>query len=185
MPNPKPAMLPALLSGLLFGANLIRAAAVLPASAPAPASFNEKCAGYLVSGAGSTDVNGCYALHPTPVCGSSPGFVLDETHTLYFYGNTWRLGLCGVNVTYLATKPGFNGEPPSQATATCGSIYMTGGGGKAPCPAVIRSNLPPVPPPTPPAPPPPPKPPAPPPAPPPWCATPGEEPPCFHNHGTK
>jgi hypothetical protein len=156
-----------LLVGLLFfGAGTIQ-------SAPPPS----ECTGYLVSGAGTAGVNGCYKEASTPVCGSSPGFILDATHTLYFYGNAWRLGLCGKNVTYLAT-PGYNSAPPAQTTATCGAVWAKTAGA-APCPAIIRSNLPPVPPSPPPPPPPTP------PSPPPWCTTPGEERPCFHNHGTK
>jgi hypothetical protein len=163
--------------GLLFCAGTTTTQSAAP-SLPAGSS---ECVGYLVRGAGAVGVNGCYKQASTPVCGSSPGFVLDAAHTLYFYGSSWRLGLCGKNVTYLATQPSYRGAPPAQTTATCGAVWATQAGA-APCPAVIRSNLPPVPPPPTPAPPPPPPSP---PSPPPWCTTPGEERPCFHNHGTK
>ena len=115
------------------------------------------CTGYLVSGAGSTSVNGCYVQRGE--FDQRPLFVLDSGHKLYYYSspphaNSWRLGLAGHNATYVSAtaSPAFPMWVPPDSTGGCGT-WTPVGPGVAPCPAVERSNLPPAPPPPPPPPP--------------------------------
>ncbi len=148
------------------------------------------CVGYRVSGAGSADYDGCYILPPPPPLAAAAAaavvvdvatnntiitttpvpiptlYRLDATHELYSWEGTWRLGQHGVKASYIASNP--SNYPPVSAAGGCGNGWVpygsgTSGGGQPPCPAIIRSNLPPTPPQPPPPPPPPiPAPPAPP-----------------------
>jgi len=65
----------------------------------------EPCVGYLVAGAGTAAVNGCYKPALKPVCSSrSKGFVLDARHELYEWKGTWlRKMLSSVLPTRLRT----------------------------------------------------------------------------------
>jgi len=128
----------------------------------------EPCVGYLVTGAGTAAVNGCYKPALKPVCEGIPvGFVLDARHELYEWKGTWRLGKCGAPhaaVFYAATAR--SALPPETAGATLRDPSGCGGSWKADdgaghCPAVNRSGLPPAPTPAPPAPKPQPPPPSP------------------------
>jgi hypothetical protein len=115
------------------------------------------CSGYFVSGAGSPAVNGCYRQR------TDGHFVLDGGHEMYSWQGTWRLGLRGANVSYVAARP--SAWPPI-TTGGCGADGWIQSGAEAqgadPCPAVKRML-----PPAPPVPPPPPVPPLPPVPPPP------------------
>ena len=115
------------------------------------------CAGYLVSGAGSSAVDGCYRQRGD---GTPPLFVLDDNHTLYIWDGAWRLGVSGTAVFYVATAP--TAWPP-ETSGGCGTTWVQSGSpseGDDPCPAIRRTGLPPAPPvPPPPVPPAPPAPP--------------------------
>jgi hypothetical protein len=141
-----------------------------PSQQPAPA-----CVGYLVSGAGTAAVNGCYKTVAKGLCGGSKGFALDALHELYEWQGVWRLGKCGgphAYKYYFAARK--SALPPESAGATIRDPGGCGDDGgwtvdthdaSGPCPAVNRSNMPPAPTPPPPAPapqPPAPAPPAPP-----------------------
>ena len=106
-----------------------------------------ECTGYTVGGAGSEDVDGCYR----PAGGQ---FVLDDTHALYAWDGVWRLGDSGSKVYYEAGRPS---KFPPESSGGCGDWFVQDG--SDPCPAVKRSNLPPVPPTPPPTIPPSPRPP--------------------------
>jgi hypothetical protein len=114
------------------------------------------CRGYLISGAGSASFDGCYAQQ-----GTQQLFVLDGGHELYTWQGTWRLGVSGANVSYLASLPS---ALPPESDGGCGAGAWLQSGtpeeGADPCPSV-RRMLPPAPP-VPPPPPPPPLPPLPP-----------------------
>ena len=64
------------------------------------------CIGYLVSGAGSADANGCYA-------GNNSVFSKDTTHTIYAYKSRWHLGHQGVSVEY--STIGESSSPPDSS----------------------------------------------------------------------
>lgn len=86
--------------------------------------------------------------------------MLDATHHLYTWEGTWKLGVSGKSVAYMAALPS---HVPPESNGGCGEKWIqsgTAGEGKDPCPAVHRL-LPPYPP-GPPPPPPPPVPPVPP-----------------------
>eukprot|EP00937_MAST-01D_sp_MAST-1D-sp2_P006970 g6970.t1 len=105
------------------------------------------CVGYLISGAGSPEVDGCYQQQGT--YGMSPRFVLDGGHELYAWQGVWRLGLSGKNVTY--TSMATSVAPPESAGG-CGDVWLRAPppvGGQDPCPAVRRVGLPPTPAPAP------------------------------------
>jgi hypothetical protein len=109
------------------------------------------CVGYLVTGAGTKSVNGCYKQVHASWCERDSGkymFQLDVDHQLYAAeGHVWRIGRCGHSVAYLATNA--SALPPQSAEA-----WSTTSGTVGPCPAVHRSGLGPPPPPPPPTPPP-------------------------------
>eukprot|EP00040_Diaphanoeca_grandis_P027449 m.156277 g.156277 ORF g.156277 m.156277 type:complete len:335 (-) comp30983_c0_seq1:328-1332(-) len=115
------------------------------------------CKGYLVVGAGSASVDGCYTEHG--FYENRPLYILDNSNQLYAYQGTWKLGLNGHNVSYHAA---FMSNYPPESLGGCGTWSPTLG--KGPCPAVHRVGLPPGPP-LPPPPPPPPLAPSPPPPP--------------------
>ena len=122
------------------------------ANAPSEVTSIAPCAGYLISGAGSPSVDGCYHQRTTTL------FALDDNHELYSWQGVWRLGCKGENVSYLAATP--SAWPPITGGG-CGADGWLQSAGEDPCPAVKRVNLPPAPP-VPPPPPPPPVPPIPP-----------------------
>eukprot|EP00038_Savillea_parva_P013279 m.7803 g.7803 ORF g.7803 m.7803 type:complete len:430 (-) comp2480_c0_seq1:186-1475(-) len=115
------------------------------------------CIGYMVTGAGSADYNGCYVLHNDT---TQVTFVKDASHAMYAWDGVWHMGLQGKVMGYEATSA--SPWPPA-STGGCNAIWELGAAAD-PCPAVAASNLPPLPPPPPP-PPPPPVPPSPPPPP--------------------
>ena len=118
----------------------LRAGAAVPA-----AQRGAACVGYIVSGAGSADADGCYVLAGK----QKDVWTKDATHTIYSWEGLWHLGHTGVSVLY--TTDGKAASPP-ESQGGCGSIWKAVKG-DAPCPAIKRSGLPPAPPPAPPAPP--------------------------------
>ena len=119
------------------------------------------CKGFLVSGAGSSDVDGCY--HYASGCSDvlrSPCLVKDQGFELYRYEGVWRLGMHGFNVSYLAAAP--SELPPTHGPDDWQCCNQSDGLlGRKPCPSVTcpapcHNIIPPTPPPPPPLPPPPP-----------------------------
>eukprot|EP00039_Didymoeca_costata_P012550 m.181046 g.181046 ORF g.181046 m.181046 type:complete len:387 (-) comp15511_c0_seq4:81-1241(-) len=106
----------------------------------------DNCVGYLVTGAGSTNVNGCYLQGPIKF--NSPSYILSKTLQLYRYGGIWKIGDPGKNETYAAIDQTY--LPPASS-----SDWVIVNNAIFPPPTVTRSNLPPAPPPPPPSPPPP------------------------------
>ena len=100
------------------------------------------CIGYLVSGAGSADANGCYA-------GNNSVFSKDTTHAIYAHKGRWHLGHQGVSVEYATI--GKSSSPPD-SSGGCGAVWKAVSG-VAPCPSIKHVGLPPSPPPGPPPPP--------------------------------
>jgi hypothetical protein len=99
------------------------------------------CAGYLVAGAGTAAVNGCYVEKS----GSNPPvFVLDSEHTLYSFNGIWRLGKSGTGVTYMTVNS--STCPPESKSGGCDGSWVrtTSTTGADPCPSVMRSDLPPI-----------------------------------------
>jgi beta-glucanase (GH16 family) len=95
------------------------------------------CVGYLVAGAGTAGVNGCYIEKS----GSKPRmFVLDSGHMLYSWKKVWRLGESGSVVTYETVK---SSALPPESNGGCGDRWVQATGAD-PCPAIVRSNLPPI-----------------------------------------
>jgi hypothetical protein len=127
------------------------ASLLLLLSATSSSSDAADCVGYLVSGAGSPAVDGCYTQKA-----SAALFELDSGHQLYPWQGVWRLGLTGKNTSYAEAAPS---SWPLESSGGCGSAWELDGG-RDPCPAVKRSHMGPLPPapPAPPAPPPPSKP---------------------------
>ena len=84
-----------------------------------------------MSGAGSSDVNGCYVQKGS--FGTRPLFVLDDLHELYAWVGVWHLGLSGKHMSYLALSP--SAWPP-ESSGGCGPSWIIGSGiGGDPCPA--------------------------------------------------
>ena len=107
------------------------------------------CTGYIVSGAGAPELNGCYVQSEHTYDGREI-FAKDDEHKLYCWRGIWKLGSPGHNFSYFAITP--TPWPPESITPKCGTGWEVATGGVVPCPAVKRSNLPP-PPPVPPPPP--------------------------------
>ena len=82
------------------------------------------CAGYLVTGAGSADVNGCYREHKQQQAKDSqkPHWILDSAHQLYSWNGLWHLGDAGISVSYttVATSP-----VPPESSGGCGKIWKS------------------------------------------------------------
>ena len=53
--------------------------------------YGTDCDGYRVTGAGSTDWNGCYELSAAYDSDGQPGYALDSTHHLFRHEGKWRL----------------------------------------------------------------------------------------------
>lgn len=111
------------------------------------------CVGYLVSGAGNSDVDGCYTPRKPSTCSCSHEgcFALDDTHQLYAWAGTWHLGDCNHHGATWYFETHKAGQPPESAIG-CGAwtnTHLNHTLAAAPCPAVRRSNLPPPPSPAP------------------------------------
>lgn len=119
-------------------------------------SIRADCVGYIVSGAGTPGVDGCYVYHPEGAL-----YVKDSGHELYTWDSVWRIGEKGKNISYIALKPS---KFPPAAPGGCNLRWTTAEYGEPPCPKLQRNGLPPLPPA--PAPSPAPRPPLPPPPPP-------------------
>jgi hypothetical protein len=105
------------------------------------------CVGYEVTGAGTAAANGCYT--PATINGK-PGFALSTSgYQLYANaqgnGNFWRIGHYGSvsMLSYVAANS--SALPPASTTVGCGAAWKATAVGHAPCPAVRRSGLGPVP----------------------------------------
>eukprot|EP01051_Picozoa_sp_SAG22_P005738 SAG22_NODE_351_length_11841_cov_945.797990_1_plen_147_part_10 len=142
-----PAVVPvrAGMAGMLAAAAAAVAAPPAARSSLAPGAGSGGCKGYLVSGAGDAAFDGCYPQQKSKYSGRAL-FAKDAAHQLYTYqGGPWRLGDPGSNVSYAAITE----TPwPPQSAGGCGTGWELGGHGigRAPCPAVKRSGLPPPPP---------------------------------------
>lgn len=101
------------------------------------------CSGYIVSGAGTADYNGCYAFDGYMY--DAACFQLSKTRVLYRYMDLWKLGDPGHEVGYVAGAP--STWPP------IGNKTWVQQGAQFPCPTLTKGTLPPIPPPPPPPPP--------------------------------
>ena len=107
-----------------------KATAAVPGTAPCDA-------GYLVSGAGTPGVDGCYLGQ------QGNAYRLDGNHSLYAWQGFWHLA--HVEKTVFYTSAAQSAAPPESAGG-CGAAWKTVGAARAPCPAVKRgSGLPPAP----------------------------------------
>ena len=74
---------------------------------------NDTCVGFVVSGAGSTDANGCYARKGSHV--SQAHYVLGTTgYSLYNWKGFWHLGVQGKTVLYRSVHT--SSAPPGEST---------------------------------------------------------------------
>ena len=126
----------------LSTSNSLSAVALATGAGSMPAKTSggggEHCEGYLVSGAGDVNFNGCYVQH-----GNYSGralFVLDAHHQLYCWmDGPWKIGDPGHNFSYEAITP----TPwPPNAHGGCGTGWELGEAGRPPCPAVQRGAVP-------------------------------------------
>ena len=109
-----------------------------------PGAKTAGCDGYVVSGAGVRDVDGCYSRTKR-----ADVFSKDPAHSIYPYNHSselWHIGTEGKAAFYASLHP--SAEPPN-SPGGCGAIWAADKNhGAAPCPKVHRAGSPaPAPPP--------------------------------------